>query len=147
MKVPAPPNQKRAISVCSAVRVALSRAPRLLTSSKAAVYWSLVRSGCFGGRNPVGWRGSGFGRRGRFGRGVANVDLLDQRLERLVDQLLRRAFDEPLPWLAPVTKAAVTDGHYDYVYGFEADVTQVRDQSVRLASYGDTNTLLVRVER
>lgn len=50
-------------------------------------------------------------------------------------------------WLAPVTKAAVTDGHYDYVYGFEADVTQLRDQSVRLASYGDTNTLLVRVER
>jgi hypothetical protein len=50
-------------------------------------------------------------------------------------------------WLAPVTRDPVTAGHYDYVYGFEADVTQLRDQSVRLASYGDTNTLLVRVNR
>ena len=50
-------------------------------------------------------------------------------------------------WLAPVTSDPLTEGHYDYVYGFEADVTQLRDQSVRLALYADTNTLLVRVKR
>jgi 4-amino-4-deoxy-L-arabinose transferase-like glycosyltransferase len=50
-------------------------------------------------------------------------------------------------WLAPVTRDPVTEHHYEFVYGFEADVTQLRDQSVSLASYGDTNTLVVRVKR
>jgi hypothetical protein len=50
-------------------------------------------------------------------------------------------------WLAPVTRVPVTKGHYDYVYGLEADVKRLRDQIVRLASYGDTGTVLVRVKR
>jgi len=49
-------------------------------------------------------------------------------------------------WLAPVTRRPVTDGHYDYVYGFEGDVKRLRDRHVRLASYSDTDTVLVRIE-
>ena len=51
MYVPAVPYQNRAMSDCSAVRVVLPAAPRLLTSSKAAVYSALVKSGGGGGRN------------------------------------------------------------------------------------------------
>ena len=50
-------------------------------------------------------------------------------------------------WLAPVTRNDVTDGRYDYVYGFESDVEKVRDRSVRLASFDDTKTVLVRLLR
>jgi hypothetical protein len=49
--VPAAPYQNLAIADCSAVRVVLLTAPRLLTSSKAAVYLALVRAGGAGGRN------------------------------------------------------------------------------------------------
>jgi hypothetical protein len=49
--------------------------------------------------------------------------------------------------LAPVTRNDVADGHYDYVYGFENDVRQLRDRSVRLATFDDTKTVLVRVTR
>ncbi len=50
-------------------------------------------------------------------------------------------------WLAPVTRRPVVEGHYDYVYGFDTDVTRLRDHNVTLASYRGTNTKLVRVER
>ncbi len=49
--------------------------------------------------------------------------------------------------VAPVTRDPVTKGHYDYVYGFHPDVAQLRGQTIRLASYSDTNTVLVRVKR
>ena len=51
MNVPAAPYQNRAICDCSAVRVVLLAAPRLLTSSKAVVYSGLFRAGGGGGRN------------------------------------------------------------------------------------------------
>jgi dolichyl-phosphate-mannose-protein mannosyltransferase len=50
-------------------------------------------------------------------------------------------------WLAPVTRRPVTEGHYDYVYGLESDVDQLRDRTITLATYADTKTALVRIVR
>ena len=50
-------------------------------------------------------------------------------------------------WLVPVTRDDVTEGRYDYVYGFDSDVEKVRDRSVPLASFNDTNTALVSLRR
>ena len=51
-------------------------------------------------------------------------------------------------WLAPVIRnKAGIDGRYDYVYGFESDVEKLPGRSVRLASFDDTHTVVVRVTR
>src|SRR2546426_5596931 len=47
-------SQKRAICVCSAVRVELVALPISLTSLKSLVYWSLAKSGGPAGRNCEG---------------------------------------------------------------------------------------------
>src|SRR5437870_1211371 len=49
--VPSPSFQKRAICVCSSVRVVLSTRPRLLTSLKAVAYSALSSVGGGAGRN------------------------------------------------------------------------------------------------
>src|SRR5215472_10532899 len=52
VSVPAPSDQNRAISVWSGVRRELVLAPSVIVRLRSSAYWSLMRAGGAGGRNP-----------------------------------------------------------------------------------------------
>lgn len=57
-------------------------------------------------------------------------------------------FTRQYRWLAPVTRAGINPRDYDYIYALESDVAQTPiPNAVQLASFPDTKTVLLRVNR
>jgi hypothetical protein len=49
-------------------------------------------------------------------------------------------------WLAPVTQKPISNRYNDYIYAFLSEIEELsRDDRTRLASYADTQTVLLRV--